>query len=111
MQFARFSWLLAPWHVAALATGAKSFRDNPIIGSPRLNRAGLHVSRVRAAHRMTAWRRRRLASLIGADDRAEFERDGYVVKRDFLPAAGFAALKKQVLSFEGPAREQLQGDT
>jgi hypothetical protein len=106
----RLSWFLAPLHVAALATGAKSFRDNPVIGSPRLNRAGLHVARVRLAHRMAAWRRERLASLISEDDRASFARDGFILKRNFLDAADFQALKEQVLSFEGPARNQLQGD-
>ncbi len=105
------SWLLMPYYLAALPTGAKSFRDNPIIGSPSLNRAGLHVARVRLAHKMTKWRRRRLASLVSDDDRIAFERDGFIVKRNFLPAADFASLKEQVLSFKGPARQQLQGDT
>src|SRR6266699_4762638 len=105
------SWLLMPYYVAALATGAKSFRDNPIIGSPSLNRAGLHVTRVGLAHKMTEWRRHRLASLISEDDRTAFERDGFILKRDFLPPASFASLKDQVMSFEGPARQQLQGDT
>jgi len=106
----RLSCLLAPLHVAALATGAKSFRDNPVIGSPRLNRAGLHVARVRLAHRMAEWRRERLASLISIDDRAAFDRDGFVLKRNFLPAADFAVLREQVLSFRGATRYQLQGD-
>ena len=110
MGAGRLSWLLAPLHVAALATGAKSFRDNPFIGSPRLNRAGLHVARVRLAHRMAEWRRERLASLIAAGDRAAFDRDGFVLKRNFFPAADFAVLQEQVLSFEGPARDQLQGN-
>jgi hypothetical protein len=101
---------LAPLHVTALATGAKSFRDNPIIGSPALNRAGLHITRVRLASAMAGWRRRRLAKLISDDDRAAFERDGYILKPNFLPASEFAALKEQVLSFAGPARHQLQGD-
>lgn len=106
----RFSWLLAPWHVAALATGAKSFRDNPVIGSPLLNRAGLHVARVRLAHRMAEWRRRRLASLIAEEDRAAFDRDGFVLKPNFLPAGDYMALREQVLGYRGPARHQLQGD-
>lgn len=110
MQSARLSWLLAPWHVAALATGAKSFRDNPVIGSPRLNRAGLHVARVRLAHRMAEWRRRELATLISQEDRAAFERDGFILKRNFLPAADYSTLEEQVLSFRGPVRHQLQGD-
>jgi Phytanoyl-CoA dioxygenase (PhyH) len=104
------AWLLAPVHVAALATGAKSFRDNPVIGSPTLNRAGLHVARMRLAHRMAERRRERLAALVSNDDRVAFARDGFVVKRDFLPPAAFDALKRQVLSFAAPARQQIQGD-
>jgi hypothetical protein len=104
------SWFLAPLHVAALATGAKSFRDNPVIGSPTLNRAGLHVARVRLAHRMAEWRRRQLVSLISEEDRAAFDRDGFIVKRNFLPASDYMALKEQVLSYRGAARHQLQGD-
>jgi phytanoyl-CoA dioxygenase PhyH len=110
MGSVRSSWLLAPWHVAALATGEKSFRDNPVIGSPALNRAGLHITRVRLAHRMAEWRRRRLWALIPEDDRAAFERDGFILKPDFLPAADYAALKEQVLSFRAPVRHQFQGD-
>jgi len=110
MGSGRLSWLLAPLHVAALATGAKSFRDNPVIGSPALNRAGLHIARVRLASTMAGWRRRRLATLISEDERAAFERDGFILKPNFLPASEFAVLKEQVLSFAGPARHQLQGD-
>src|SRR6201998_2971836 len=95
----RLTWLLTPLHVAALATGAKSFRDNPVIGSPALNRAGLHVARVRLAHRMAEWRRRRLSDLVCEEDRAAFERDGFILKPDFLPGAEYAALKEQVFAF------------
>ena len=106
----RPTWFLAPLHVAALATGAKSFRDNPVIGSPRLNRAGLHIARVRLAHKLAEWRRNRMASLVSEEDRAAFERDGFILKRNFLEDTHYRALKEQVLSFEGPARAQLQGD-
>jgi Phytanoyl-CoA dioxygenase (PhyH) len=101
---------MAPIHVAALATGAKSFRDNPIIGSPTLNRAGLHVARMRLAYRMAERRRERLAPLISNEDRAAFARDGFVIKRDFLPTAAYDALKQEVVSYEAPARQQSQGD-
>ncbi len=110
MRSRRRSWLMAPIYVAALATGAKSFRDNPIIGSPTLNRVGLHVARMRLAYRMAERRRERLAPLISNEDRAAFARDGFVIKRDFLPSAAFDALKQQVLSFVAPARQQSQGD-
>jgi Phytanoyl-CoA dioxygenase (PhyH) len=111
MGSGRLSWLFTPLHVVALATGAKSFRDNPIIGSPTLNRAGLHVARARAAQRLVKWRREKLRPLISEADRAAFERDGFLVKPNFLPAADYAAVKEQVLSFRGPARDQAQGDT
>jgi Phytanoyl-CoA dioxygenase (PhyH) len=110
MGSGRLSWLFAPWHVAALATGAKSFRDNPVIGSAALNRAGLHVARVRLAHRMAEWRRRRLSALVCEEDRAAFERDGFILKPGFLPETDYAAVKEQVLSFRGPVRHQFQGD-
>jgi hypothetical protein len=106
----RLSWALAPFHVAALASGAKSFRDNPVIGSPTLNRAGLHIARVRLAYRMAEWRRRRLAVFISDEDRAAFQRDGFIMRSGFLPQARFAALQREVFSFAGLAREQLQGD-
>jgi Phytanoyl-CoA dioxygenase (PhyH) len=104
------SWLLAPVHAAALATAAKSFRDNPILGSPRLNRAGLHVGRMRLAGAMAAWRRRRLAHLVGADDIADFSRDGFILKRQYLPPPRFAQLQREALSCSAPARGMLQGD-
>ena len=66
-----------------------------------MNRAGLHVARMRLAQRMAERRRERLAALVGDDDRAAFARDGFVVKRDFLRPAAFAALSRQVLSYRG----------
>ena len=43
-------WLCAPVWVLALTTEAKSFKDNPILGSRRLSRASLDIARVRLAH-------------------------------------------------------------
>jgi Phytanoyl-CoA dioxygenase (PhyH) len=110
MRPAVVSWLLAPFHFAALATGAKSFRDNPIIGSPTLNRAGLHVIRMRLASAMAQTRREKLRPLISGADRAAFDRDGFVLKPDFLPGAVFAQVEREALEFAAPAREQAQGD-
>jgi Phytanoyl-CoA dioxygenase (PhyH) len=110
MRAAPYSWLLAPVHMMALASGAKSFRDNPVIGSPTLNLKGLHVARMRLACRMAEWRREKLVPLISGEDRAAFCRDGFVVKRDFLPEPAFAAVKRQALEFAAPARQQRQGD-
>lgn len=103
--------LLIPWWIASLATGAKSFGDNPVIGSPRLNRWGLHAGRVRLAAAMADRRRARLLPLVDADDAAAFDRDGFVVKPDFLAPDAFALLRDQVLGRAAPAREMRQGDT
>jgi hypothetical protein len=109
MSAARY--LLAPIWIAQLATGAKSFRDNPLIGSAALNARGLHATRVRIAHRLAWTRRARLARLVDAADRAAFDRDGFVEVRDFLPADTFARLRDDALGYRGPAREMVQGDT
>jgi hypothetical protein len=104
-------YLMAPLWVAQLATGAKSFRDNPILGSEELNRRGLHAKRAQLAHDL-AWRRRaRLAHMVSPTDRAAFDRDGFVMREDFLPAAEFERLRAAVMAHPAPAREMIQGDT
>jgi hypothetical protein len=100
-----------PFWTLALATGAKSFRDNRVIGSPALNRMGLHVRRTKLAHDLAWSRRRRLEHLVSAEDRAGFVRDGFILKHGFLAADEFTRLKDAVLTLEAPAREMVQGDT
>jgi hypothetical protein len=100
-----------PFWTLALATGAKSFRDNKVIGSPALNRMGLHTARIRLAHALAWKRRERLGPLVSAEDRAAFDRDGFVVKRNFLDTESFTGLKEQALSHKAEAREMVQGDT
>jgi hypothetical protein len=104
-------YLMAPLWVAALATGAKSFRDNPVIGSPALNRRGLYVRRAKLAHAIAWRRRRRLARMISAKDRAAFDRDGFVLREEFLPREKFERLRDAIFAHPAPAREMLQGDT
>lgn len=104
-------WILAPLHAAALLTGAKSFRDNPILGSRRLNEYGLHIRRMAFAHRMAAARRARLSSLVSAQDAAAFEAHGFIEKRNFLPPDVFARLRGEALHTAAPARDTRQGDT
>ena len=74
--------LKMPLYAAELATGAKSFCDNPLIGSRRLNEAGLHVKRIRLAEQMADARRRRLAHLVSEEDRAAYQRDGFIATRE-----------------------------
>jgi hypothetical protein len=75
-----------PGHIAQLATQAKSFRDNPVLGSPAPSRRRLHVLRRRFAAR-------RRARLLPAEDRDAFLRDGFPVQPDFLQPGAFAALR------------------
>lgn len=102
---------LAPWWLIEIFSSAKSFRDNPLLGSQRLNRLGLHRWRLRAAHHLTARRRDRLSGLLSEADRRHFARDGFVVHRDLLPPAVFERLRADLLAHRAPAREMLQGDT
>ena len=102
---------MAPIWTAQLLTGAKSFGDNPILGSRALNARGLHVGRLRLAHGLAWQRRSRLAARLSAEHRAAFDRDGFVEVRDFLAPEHFAALRRQVRDWRGPAREMVQGDT
>lgn len=99
-----------PLWIAQLATGAKSFVDNPLIGSHRLNRLGLHGMRIRLAHAMAKRRRARLARALPAALRAEFDSNGFVAIADFLAAEDFAALRAAILDHQAPAREMQQGD-
>ncbi|NDY93951.1 phytanoyl-CoA dioxygenase family protein [Ideonella livida] len=102
---------LAPWWQASVLTSAKSFVDNPLLGSAWLNERGLHAWRVRATQALAARRRARLAALVSPQDRADFERDGFVVRHEALPREVFARLREAVLNRPMPAREMVQGDT
>jgi hypothetical protein len=104
-------WWRAPLWLLALGTGAKSFADNPIIGSERLNRRGLHVARMTLAHRMTWRRRRRLAAAVPAEWREQFDLDGFVEIRDFVAPETFARLRTALLETASECRQQQQGNT
>lgn len=103
--------LLSPLHLAAVATGASSFRDNVVLGSPYLNRRGLHVSRVRLAEQVADSRRKRLRKLLPQQYREMFDELGYVAIPNALPDEDFAALSKEVETTKFPAREMKQGAT
>ncbi len=103
--------LLLPFQAAAVLTASKAFNNNPVIGSERLNRRGLHVARRRLAARIGQGRRDRLTKLLSETDRMAFERDGFIVKQDFLDPHSFAAFRDEILSLDVPAREAVIGDT
>jgi hypothetical protein len=103
--------LLMPFWLGQLLTQEKSFERNAIIGNRWLNQHGLHTARVRAAHRLAASRRQRLAGLISESDRTSLDRDGFVVKPGFLPPQIYADLVSQVRRLRAAAREIVEGDT
>lgn len=104
-------WWRAPFWLLALLTGAKSFADNPILGSRRLNEAGLHVWRLKSAHVLAAWRRKRLARGLSAELRHAFDRDGFVVVPNVIPHDQFESLRSAILDAHLECRSHQQGDT
>lgn len=68
----------------ALFTQAKSFRDNPVIGSTLLNRLGLHVVRVCLAHTFFWLRQQMLCFLISKPERQQLRRDGFLLIENVL---------------------------
>ena len=111
MSGSAFSILKAPLWAAELATGAKSFQANPIIGSPWLNRKGLHTARIRIAERLAELRRAQMRHLISPEDRANFERDGFLIKKNALPDAEFEKLRTELVEGVFEAREMRQEAT
>lgn len=99
----------APFWVAELASGAKSFVGNPVIGNARLNQLGLHEKRVVLAERMADFRRRQMSHLVSAEDAQAFARDGFIVRRNVLPADAFTRLRHEVEDNAFAAQEMLQG--
>ncbi|SES07996.1 phytanoyl-CoA dioxygenase family protein [Rhizobium sp. NFR03] len=99
---------LAPFHTLQILTGRKDFR-NAVLGSERLNRKGLHVWRVKAAARVTEWRRKRLAHLVTPAERDFFAENGYIERLNLLGERQFHALVEEVEALRAPAREMREG--
>ncbi|MEH6455686.1 MAG: hypothetical protein V7749_05155, partial [Cocleimonas sp.] len=78
------SLLKTPLYLIELMTSAKSFKENPIIGSTILNRCGLHVVRLLLSHFIMNIRMLLLSAGISAEDRKQFFQQGYLVKENFL---------------------------
>jgi hypothetical protein len=96
--------------LAALGS-AKSFRQHPVIGDPALNARGLHRWRVETAARLAERRRRALARRIAPEDATALDRDGFVMKENYLDAETFVAVREAVFGRARTAREMRQGQT
>ncbi|MCD2182012.1 phytanoyl-CoA dioxygenase family protein [Rhizobium sp. GN54] len=105
------SVLLSPFYALQLASGAKSFADNPIIGSKTLNRMGLHAKRVSIAMDMADWRRKSLARLVTAEQRREYDENGFVKIENFLPPEVFAQVTSELENSDFDRYDMLQGTT
>jgi hypothetical protein len=81
------------------------------MGSARLNGLGLHKARVAAAYKLAQARRAKLSKFITAEDRRAFERDGFVVRRDFLPKPVFEQLLAGIKAYRGKLEERQWGET
>ncbi len=102
---------LLPVWLAQLATGAKAFSRNPVLGSRRLNALGLHNLRQDLACLLAWRRRRRLGAAVAREHRIAFDRDGFVLVPGFLAPSTFSAIVGEIRGFRGRAREMVQGDT
>ncbi|MBD9372598.1 phytanoyl-CoA dioxygenase family protein [Rhizobium sp. ARZ01] len=105
------SVLLSPFYALQLASGAKSFADNPIIGSKTLNKMGLHAKRVSVAMDMADWRRKSLANLVTPEQRREYEENGFVKIENFLPPEVFAKVTAELENSDFDRYDMLQGTT
>lgn len=103
--------LKIPFWLLSVFSWDKSFRNNPVIGNYWLNRLGLHVLRVALSHALFRFRLLLLSPLVPVEDRREFLRQGFILKRDFLPAEQFAALQRELRDYRGPVRELVEGGT
>lgn len=102
---------MLPVWVLALLTSAKSFRDNPVIGSKRLNKAGLHIVRVLLARAVTCLRWAYLSPLMAKEERHQFHKDGYLIVPDFISAEIISMIRAEVSAHQGDVRQMTQGDT
>jgi len=103
---------LLPVYMLKIFTGAKSFRDNPVIGSKLLNTLGLHVARIVVAALMTKIRFLFLAPLMDKTERQSLAQNGYLLIENFLPDEVFETLNKEVRAMSDvEVRQCVQGDT
>lgn len=103
--------LLTPYWLASVFTQAKSFKENPIIGSKILNVLGLHVFRLVLSHSIFHFKLFILSPLVSKEDRIFFKENGYIVKQNFLAESEFEQLKNESKNWKQDLRQCVQGDT
>ncbi|WP_087000776.1 hypothetical protein [Rhizobium sullae] len=101
--------LMLPVYALQIIAGEKRFIENPLLGSEKLNRSGLHIWRVKTAAKIVESRRQRLQHLIPQYECTFFAENGYLERRNFLAPEMFAQLRSEVEALRAPAREMTQG--
>ncbi len=110
-QGTQMKLLLLPVWFLQLFTQAKSFKNNPVIGSLVLNRCGLHVVRILLAHSIMRLRFAMLGIGVDKDLKKSFYKDGFMVIENAMSEQRFQQIKNQVKSVDAQVRECRQGDT
>lgn len=100
-----------PFWTYQLFTKAKSFKANAVIGSPLLNRLGLHVVRLLLAHGVARFKWLLLSPCAPRKYRRDFQKEGFVLLENFLPPQEFQQLEEGFANCQSPVRECVQGDT
>ncbi len=90
---------------------AKSFESHSIVGNKTFNELGLHRFRVEQASKFAQKRRQKLAKVLTSDEVQQFQKNGFILKENFLPEDEFVQLSKELLETPLETRETLQGDT
>lgn len=70
--------------------------NDPILGNPALNKAGLHLFRLQLATLCFHWRRLLHTVPSYRLARKQFSEQGYLLLPDFLPAAEFSQLQQEI---------------
>ncbi len=102
---------LLPIRILSVLTPAKSFRDNPVIGSVILNGLGLHVFRVILARAVVQLRWWFLAPICPRKLRETFRQNGFMVVENFISTEDLKKIRSEVKNHSGETRQMLQGDT
>ena len=104
---------MLPWWLIQVFSQAKSFSANPVLGNRLLNRMGLHVARLVAAHAARRIRSLFIAPFVDRELRQAYWRDGFILIENFLPDQEFAQINQDVRHSAGQleVRECIQGDT
>lgn len=103
--------IMWPVWLLAIFTSAKSFRDNPVIGSRHLNRLGLHVGRVLLARGITWFRWLLLTPFASRSFRRQLHQNGFAVVENFISAGEIQAIRDEIVGHTGETRQMLQGNT